>query len=163
MLAMLMTDESKAQKIVERAGRGQGGVAWFRLRAEYEPDTAGRQARMLLRIMKTKFASGSDLSEELTGLDLAIDKYETASTDVVTDSMKVGLVQLALAEHFGELQEHLLENASRLSSYSSVVKELMSIVQAREALADDMVVDGGLGKKAGKNGRGKYKGGKDKS
>ena len=104
MLAMLMTDESKPQKIVERAGRGQGGIAWFRLRAEYEPDTAGRQAGMLLRIMKTKFSLGSDLSEELTGLDLAIDKYETASTDVVTDSMKVGLVQLALADNFGELQ-----------------------------------------------------------
>ena len=162
LLILSMTNDSKSYKIVERAGKGQGAVAWRHLRREYEPETAGAQAGLMLKLMKTRFPATADIVDELNALDLLIERYETLASDVISDGVKVGVVQLAL-EHHQDYQEHLLRNATRLDTYANVVAELRTIIQAKTAINTDMQVDGGIGPKGkkgdGKTGRGATWGG----
>ena len=108
ILLMSNTDDSKSYKIVERANRGEGALAWYRLLQEYEPTTAGHQAGMMLRLMKTRFVAHQELTEQLISLDLAIDKYEAVSKETVPDAIRVGIIQMGLSDNYYELQEHPL-------------------------------------------------------
>ena len=81
------------------------GNAW-----EYEPDTAGRHASLLLQILG--YTLEGEPRSAMDGFDLLARRYEGASGDLLQDALKVALVQKGLRE--SPLRGHLL-HAGRLT------------------------------------------------
>eukprot|EP00969_Alexandrium_andersonii_P345043 15252219-Alexandrium_andersonii.AAC.1 len=67
---LALSTEGAAARIVELAGSPEGLLAWIRMVATYEPDTAGRHANLLLQVLSYEFEG--DPRAALEGLELAI-------------------------------------------------------------------------------------------
>jgi len=166
MLALLA--EEPVQRLLEHAGESEGFLAWRRLVDEFEPRTAGRQAGLLLGLLRFEFAG--EPRTAMDEFDLSVREYEKSSGEQLSESLKVALVQKGLRDE--GLRAHLVLHAARLPSYQAVRDEVRSILQTRHALAsgpapmDIGAVEKGKAKGKGKSGgkdKGKGKsGGKDK-
>ena len=113
---LALSTEGAAARIVELAGAPEGLLAWRRLLATYEPDTAGRHATLLLQVLNYEFEG--EPRSALEGFELAIRKYEESSRGEVVDALKIALVQRGLKDPV--LRDHLLLHAGRLATYQAV-------------------------------------------
>ena len=125
MLALSIDQDTAGLTIVERAGSGEGLLAWWRLVKTYEPDTAGRAAGMLQEVLNFDFDS-TDIRHSFETFML-VRRYEDAAGDPLGDKLKIGLV------HRG-LRQHLLLQTSRLNTYALVREEIRSVAVARRAM-----------------------------
>ena len=105
MLALSIDGDTSALSIVERAGPGEGLLAWWRLLQAFEPDTAGRAAALLQEILSFSFES-DDIRDSFDTFDLLVKRYEAAASDVLPDKLKVGMVNRGLRD--ADLRQHLL-------------------------------------------------------
>ena len=71
MLALSIDQDTAGLTIVERAGSGEGLLAWWRLVKTYEPDTAGRAAGMLQEVLNFDFDS-SDIRHSFETFDILV-------------------------------------------------------------------------------------------
>ena len=131
MLALSIDGDTSALTIVERAGPGEGLLAWWRLLQAFEPDTAGRAAALLQEILSFTFES-EDIRGSFDTFDLLIKRYETAASDVLPDKLKVGMVSRGIRDT--DIKQHLLMQSGRLDTYSLVREEIRSITIARRAM-----------------------------
>ena len=129
MLALLA--EEPVQRLLEHAGESEGFLAWRRLVDEFEPRTAGRQAGLLLGLLRFEFAG--EPRTAMDEFDLMVREYEKSSGEQLSESLKVALVQKGLRDE--GLRAHLVLHAARLPSYQAVRDEVRSILQTRHALA----------------------------
>ena len=129
MLALLA--EEPVQRLLEHAGESEGFLAWRRLVDEFEPRTAGRQAGLLLGLLRFEFAG--EPRTAMDEFDLMVREYEKSSGEQLSESLKVALVQKGRRDE--GLRAHLVLHAARLPSYQSVRDEVRSILQTRNALA----------------------------
>ena len=156
MLALLA--EEPVQRLLEHAGESEGFLAWRRLVDEFEPRTAGRQAGLLLGLLRFEFAG--EPRTAMDEFDLMVREYEKSSGEQLSESLKVALVQKGLRDE--GLRAHLVLHAARLPSYQAVRDEVRSILQTRHALASGPApMDIGAVEKGKAKGKGKS-GGKDK-
>ena len=91
MLALSIDQDTAGLTIVERAGSGEGLLAWWLLVKTYEPDTAGRAAGMLQEVLNFDFDS-SDIRHSFETFDMLVRRYEDAAGDPLGDKLKIGLV-----------------------------------------------------------------------
>jgi hypothetical protein len=131
MLALSIDGDTSALTIVERAGPGEGLLAWWRLLQAFEPDTAGRAAALLQEILSFCFET-EDIRGSFDTFDLLVKRYESAAADLLPDKLKVGMVGRGLRGP--ELRQHLLMQAGRLTTYASVREEIHSITTAERAM-----------------------------
>ena len=128
MLVMLL--EEPAQRMLEHAGESEGLAAWRRLADEFEPKTAGRHAGMLLNLLRYEFSG--EPRAALDEFEVLVRNYEKSSGELVSEPLKVALVQKGLRDE--GLRQHLVLHAARLPSYSAVRDEVRSILVTRAAL-----------------------------
>ena len=86
---LVLQTENTALRLLEHAGDNEGAYGWRGLVQEYEPDTAGRHASLLLEILSYEFSD--DTRGSLDTLDLLIMRYEDATKDTVSEPLKVAL------------------------------------------------------------------------
>ena len=87
MLVLLL--EGSAQRLLEHAGEGL--LSWRRLVAEYEPATAGRETSLLFEVLAQTFKG--DVRGSLDEFEVKIRRYERSCTEVLTDRVKIAVVQ----------------------------------------------------------------------
>ena len=104
MMALSIDQDTAGLTIVERAGSGEGLLAWWRLVKTYEPDTAGRAAGMLQEVLNFDFDS-SDIRHSFETFDMLVRRYEDAAGDPLGDKLKIGLVHRGLKDQ--DLRQHL--------------------------------------------------------
>jgi hypothetical protein len=162
---LVLQTENTALRMLEHAGDCEGAYGWRRLVREYEPDTAGRHASLLLEILSFEFTE--DTRGSLDSLDLLIMKYEDATKDTISEPLKVALVQRGIKDT--TLREHLVMHSARLSDYVKVREEVRNIMVTRMAINNSpspmdisALGKGKDGKGKGKDGKGKGKDGKGK-
>ena len=157
---LVMSCEGPALRTLERAGDGEGALAWRWMVAEHEPNTAGRHATLLLEILAFSFTE--DTRGSLDSLDLLITKYEQMTNDFLAEALKVALVQRSVRDP--EIRSHLILHGARLNTYQTVREEVRNIMLTRASLATTPTpMDiSALDKGKGKHGKGKGKGKKGK-
>ena len=114
MLALSIDQDTAGLTIVERAGSGEGLLAWWRLVKTYEPDTAGRAAGMLQEVLNFDFDS-SDIRHSFETFDMLVRRYEDAAGDPLGDKLKIGLVHRGLKDQ--DLRQHFLLQMTRLNQH----------------------------------------------
>ena len=88
LLCVLVMCCGSALRTLERAVDTEGATGWVR---EHEPDTAGRHASLLLRILSYAFTD--DTRGSLDTLDLHVQKHESSTGTPLAEPLKVALVQ----------------------------------------------------------------------
>jgi len=102
-LLLHLTKSSALDRVVN-AGPGEGLEAWRSLVQRYDPRVRSRAAGQLLEIPKWDFTG--DLMMRLESFERAITDWQTASTDVLSDTLRIGIVLNRVTDT--ELAAHLL-------------------------------------------------------
>ena len=168
MLVLLMEDRCLCK--IEHVMNGEGLRAWRKLSDDFEPDTGGRHAGTLIQLLGTEFPNSDEVVDRLDEFETAVLRYEAQSKEVLSDSLKIAIVQKGLKDDI--IRQHLLLNAARLGTYKQVKEEVKSVMVTRRAIRaanalpgstsvamdlDAMYKGKGKGKK-GKDGKAKGKG-----
>ena len=82
-----------------------GLEAWRKLIQEHEPYTRGRGLALLNKVLNHKFDTKKTHLENLVAFEEAIETYETAANDVMSDDVKVSIVMNNME---GPVRQHLL-------------------------------------------------------
>ena len=97
MLVMMLSDQALA--IVRNAPERVGAAAWRKLLWEYEPGVGIRCGAMLQSLLKRRFGEHdeTDLALETESFERDISKYEQQSSDLISDSIKHGILRGGVA------------------------------------------------------------------
>ena len=128
VLVMLL--RNRALDIAYNAGVAEGLEAYRRLRQQYHPRVASRYVGSLSAILATKF--GSDIEAELESFDKVVRRYEMESGKTIDDEMLLGIVIHGLQDQ--ATRDHLIMNASRLTTYDTVRTELLEMARTNRVL-----------------------------
>ena len=104
--------------------------AWQKLVAEYEPKSLGRYGGMLTEILNPTF-SYANMGAELDAWEILVNDYIKQSGDVVSDSIRVGVVTGRMPH--SELRTHLFWNLSQYDSYGKLRQEINNFSTAERA------------------------------
>lgn len=157
VLVMLL--RGRALDIAYNAGISEGIEAYRKLYQQYHPRVASRYVGSLSMILNTKF--GVDLEAELESFDKTVRRYELESGKNLDDELLVGIVIHGLQDQ--ATRDHIIRNASRLTSYNTLRDELIEMARTNRVLQsmptpmDIGAVPNakGKGKKGGQKGSGK--------
>ena len=118
MLVMMLSDQ--AVETVRNSPEGIGAEVWRKLLWEYEPAVGIRYGAMLQSLLKRRFGEHdeTDLAREIESFERDISKYEQHSSDLISDTIKHGIVCGGTA-HQG-LKQHIDLSISRLSTYKAL-------------------------------------------
>ena len=133
LLAMLA--DGRAQSMVTNCVSGNGYELWRRIVQAYEPKVASRSQGLLVQILMFAFDMG-DFMASLERWETLVRQYDgTVSTpaESIQDSVKTATVISRIAK--GPLQDHLMLNAARFSSYDDLRKEMTEILRAQHFMA----------------------------
>eukprot|EP00434_Breviolum_minutum_P041643 symbB.v1.2.037046.t1/scaffold5326.1/size28399/1 len=128
VLVMLL--RNRALDIAYNAGVAEGLEAYRRLHQLYHPRVASRYVGSLSAILATKF--GSDIEAELESFDKVVRRYEMESGKTIDDEMLLGIVIHGLQDQ--ATRDHLIMNASRLTTYNTVRTELLEMARTNRVL-----------------------------
>ena len=128
VLVMLL--RNRALDIAYNAGVAEGLEAYRRLHQQYHPRVASRYVGSLSAILATKF--GSDIEAELESFDKVVRRYEMESGKTIDDEMLLGIVIHGLQDQ--ATRDHLIMNASRLTTYDTVRTELLEMARTNRVL-----------------------------
>lgn len=149
MLVMLC--RGKALDLCRAVGeQGNGLEAWRQLLIEFEPRTKGRFGGLLAQVLN--FSFGEDVNNELNRFESAIKRYQDSSTEVLPDSIKVGIVMNNMKD--ANVQNHLYLNSKKFDTFHKVKDELRDYAFARRRVDDPMDVGALKGSPKG-DGKGK--------
>ena len=81
-------------------------------------------------ILTTKF--GYDIEAELESFDKVVRRYDMESGKTIDDEMLLGIVILVLQDQ--ATRDHLIMNASRLTTYDTVRTELLEMARTNRVL-----------------------------
>ena len=132
ILTMLI--EGKAQSKVGLVPAGAGYELWRRLCLEYEPKHMGtRSAGLLVQVLTYQFDS-ADILASIESWEQLILQYDNSvdSLDALQGPVKVATMLSRLPK--GNLQEHLLLNASRFKDYNEMKAEILTIMRTQRHL-----------------------------
>ena len=137
--ALILFCKGKALKIVLTNKKGEGFEVWRALVNKYEPTSKASVVGELAEILRTPF--GGDFLDPLTTLERKIMIYEAQSRETISDSLKFGCVIAGMGQN--SMGEHLLMSATKCDSWTNFVREIESIVHARQTIAapTPMVLD----------------------
>ena len=128
VLVMLL--RNRALDIAYNAGVAEGLEAYRRLHQQYHPKVASRYVGSLSAILATRF--GSDIEAELESFDKVVRRYEMESGKTIDDEMLLGIVIHGLQDQ--ATRDHLIMNASRLTTYDTVRTELLEMARTNRVL-----------------------------
>ena len=128
VLVMLL--RNRALDIAYNAGVAEGLEAYCRLHQQYHPRVASRYVGSLSAILATKF--GSDIEAALESFDKVVRRYEMESGKTIDDKMLLGIVIHGLQDQ--ATRDHLIMNASRLTTYDTVRTELLEMARTNRVL-----------------------------
>ena len=111
---------------------------WRKLLWEYEPGVGIRHGAMLQSLLKRRFGEHdkTDLTREIESFERDISKYEQQSSDLISDTIKHGIVCGGLA-HQG-LKQHIDLSVSQLSTHKALRDEIIKYNRARRTWTDMM-------------------------
>ena len=153
---LVMLVKGRALDVVQNTGPGEGAEAMRRLEEMFHPRVASRFVGTLSLILNTRF-SGEDLEAELEAFEKTIRRYEQESSKSIDDEMLMGIIINGIQDN--SIRDHVIRNASRLTSYQSVRAELLEMSRTSRVLAQmPSPMEIGAVPQKGKKGDGKGKG-----
>ena len=162
VLAILV--KGRPLDIIQNSGPGEGVEAFRRLEETYHPKVASRFVGSLALILATRF--GSDIEAELELFEKNIRRYEQESGKALDDEILLGVVINGPQEN--SMRDHIIRNATRLTSYQAVRSELLEIARTSRVLIqmpapmEIGAIPKGKGKQPKGGGKGKENKGKGK-
>ena len=125
--------EGEPFDIVLNAGQGNGLEAWRRLHKRFDPSTAGRHRNILGAIIRPPRQKLENLSAALEAWEERVARYERKKDEkgnrrVLADDIKVAAVGGMVPE---ALEEHLVLNGKRLTTYASVREEIQAYLDTK--------------------------------
>ena len=129
---LVMLVKGRALDVVQNTGPGEGAEAMRRLEKMFHPRVASRFVGTLSLILNTRF-SGEDLEAELEAFEKTIRRYEQESSKSIDDEMLMGIIINGTQDN--SIRDHVIRNASRLTSYQSVRAELLEMSRTSRVLA----------------------------
>ena len=85
----------RALAIVRKAMKGNGLLAWYRLKKEYEDAGGHRSVALLMGLMSPQWPkdlSAKQFADKLDEWETDIDMYEKQTSEILNDSIKVAVV-----------------------------------------------------------------------
>ena len=128
--SLMAVCEGKSFYIVERAGGGEGIEAWRLLLNRYESQTRQSRVLMMMAVLAWDFKQG-ELLDCLEAFDRACQRYTDATSKVIDDDTKIGIVIKGMES--GSLREHMLLHSERCETYEEFRNEVDTIAKARAA------------------------------
>ena len=120
---LIMFVRGKAQRLVLNAGEGEGFEAWRLLIRRFRPTSVATTVGRLIEVLGTSF-EGS-LADGLAELERRVVLWERDAGEVMSDSLKIGIVVKSMQA--GSYREHLLLSAGRSRTWGAFVKEVEAI------------------------------------
>jgi hypothetical protein len=143
---LLHLTRGPALDIVAGAGEFEGLEAWRLLVKRYDPTLKSRFAGNLLEIMNWDFGGADAIMDKLHLFEKALRLYETKTSEIVSDNMRIGIVINQLAKNRDHatkaLVEHLVFNADRLATWELVKAEIVNIQHTRSGVRGDFATLG---------------------
>jgi hypothetical protein len=89
-----LCSKGRALNIMMRTEKNNGLAAWRRLKAEFEPKLPGRHANMLSGLISPEWQNLSvpDFRDQFLAWEVAVQRYEAQSLEVVSDSLRLAIV-----------------------------------------------------------------------
>ena len=122
----------------------KGLEAWRNLIQEHEPYTRGRGLALLNKVLNHKFDNKKTHLENLVAFEEAIENYETAANDVMSDDVKVSIVMNNME---GAVRQHLLSTVDSKTKFENIRQFLVTYEQTVRWTTTDLInsgKDGGL-------------------
>ena len=139
---------------MRNVNQGEGAVAWRQILGEYASTEPGNVLVMWSTLGDLRFPQGSDIVVGINKMEEDMTRYQKMAGENLSDIIKRGMLMKALTNET-ELQKHVFRNSTRLSTYEKMREEVMSALTAEravhEAMGDDPMEIGAVGK-SGKKG-----------
>eukprot|EP00971_Amphidinium_carterae_P330780 6463992-Amphidinium_carterae.2 len=154
---LLLLTRQQPMTLIINAGEQEGLLAWRRLLEHYEPHQRTRFAGQLLSLLSWDFGDINDVENRIESFEREALRYESQSTEKLTDTMRIGIALRQLPD--SALRQHLLLNATRLTTWSLFKQEVVNIRCAQANLGPvpmqlDALRKGGDGKGGPKGNKG---------
>ena len=116
-----------------------GLEAWRNLIQEHEPYTRGRGLALLNKVLNHKFDNKKTHLENLVAFEEAIETYETAANDVMSDDVKVSIVMNNME---GPVRQHLLLTVDSKTKFENIRQFLVTYEQTVRWTTTDLINSG---------------------
>ena len=135
------------------AGVNEGFEAWRQFVMEWEPKFRTRYVGLLMNVLGYRFRD--DIPTNLAAFERTVHDYENQSTKTVDDEIKMGVTMLGIEDM--RVQEHLIRNSVRITSWSQMREEILEITRTQQYI-DSQPMPMRLGSNPKSKGKGKGKG-----
>ena len=106
---------------------------------EHEPYTRGRGLAFLNKVLNHKFDTKKTHLENLVAFEEAIETYETAANDVMSDDVKVSIVMNNME---GPVRQHLLLTVDSKTKFENIRQFLVNYEQTVRWTTTDLINSG---------------------
>ena len=104
----------------------------------FEPDRPGRHAGLLQELIGFQFPA-DNVAGSLADFDYKLAQYEAQSKETIGDVIKTAVLQKGLQDE--QLRNHLVLNATRLTTWAEVREEVRVVMSTRMALQGPIPMD----------------------
>ena len=131
--------KNKPLRVIKSMTDYNGLEAWRNLIQEHEPYTRGRGLALLNKVLNHKFDNKKTHLENLVAFEEAIENYETAANDVMSDDVKVSVVMNNME---GAVRQHLLLTVDSKTKFENIRQFLVTYEQTVRWTTTDLINSG---------------------
>ena len=131
--------KNKPLRVIKSMTDYNGLEAWRNLIQEHEPYTRGRGLALLNKVFNHKFDNKKTHLENLVAFEEAIENYETAANDVMSDDVKVSVVMNNME---GAVRQHLLLTVDSKTKFENIRQFLVIYEQTVRWTTTDLINSG---------------------
>ena len=131
--------KNKPLRVIKSMTDYNGLEAWRNLIQEHEPYTRGRGLALLNKVLNHKFDNKKTHLENLVAFEEAIENYETAANDVMSDDVKVSVVMNNME---GAVRQHSLLTVDSKTKFENIRKFLVTYEQTVRWTTADLINSG---------------------
>ena len=131
--------KNKPLRVIKSMTDYNGLEAWRNLIQEHEPYTRGRGLALLNKVLNHKFDTKKTHLENLVAFEEAVETYETAANDAMSDDVKVSIVMNNME---GPVRQHLLLTVDSKTKFENIRQFLVNYEQTVRWTTTDLINSG---------------------